>query len=84
MCWKVSFDEVSLFLSKETLMYPGSDPGKPNVLLMVRNGVAAVNIDGNTIHSGLGINCKGHVFPLNDQQKASLHNKLRQKLGQLL
>ena len=62
-------------------MYPRSNPDKPYVLLMAPNGVAAVNIDGNTIHTGLGINCKGHVFPLNDQQKASLQNKLRQKLG---
>ena len=62
-------------------MCPGSNPDKPYVLLMAPNGVAAVNIDGNTIHSGLGINYKWHVFPLNDQQKASLQNKLRQKLG---
>ena len=43
---------------------------------MAPTGVTAVNIDGNTIHSGLGINCTGHFFQLNDQQKASLHNKL--------
>ena len=43
---------------------------------MVPTGVTAVNIDSNIIHSGLGINCKGQFFPLNDLQKASLWNKL--------
>ena len=49
---------------------------KPRVLLLSAAGVAAGNIDGNTIHSGLGINCKGYFFPLNNLQKASLRNKL--------
>ena len=57
-------------------MYRGGHPDKPRVSLLVPTGVAGVNIDGNTIHSGLGINCKAHFFPLNDQQKASLRNKL--------
>ena len=57
-------------------MYRGGHPDKPCVSLLAPTGVAAVNIDGNTIHSGLGINCKGHFFPLNDHQKASLCNKL--------
>ena len=35
-----------------------------------------MNIDGATIHYGLGINYKGHFHPLNDNQKASLQNKL--------
>ena len=35
-----------------------------------------MNIDGATIHYGLGINYKGHFYPLNDNQKASLQNKL--------
>ena len=35
-----------------------------------------MNIDCATIHYGLGINYKGHFYPLNDNQKASLQNKL--------
>ena len=46
------------------------------MLLLAPTAVAAVNIDGNTIHSGLGITCKGQFFPLNDQLKASLRDKL--------
>ena len=61
---------------KKALMYRGGDPDKSRVLLLVPTGGGVVNIDGNTIHSGLGINCKGHFFLLNDQQKASLRNKL--------
>ena len=49
-------------------MYRGDNPGKPLALLLAPTGVAAVNIDGNKIHSRLGINFKGHFFPLNDQQ----------------
>ena len=45
-------------------------------MLMAPTGVTADNIDGNTIHSGLGINSMGHFFQLNYQQKASLQSKL--------
>ena len=47
----------------KTLMYNGGNPGKPRVLLLAPTGVAAVNMDGTTIHSGLGINCKGQLYP---------------------
>ena len=47
------------FSVTKTLMYRGGKPDKPCVLLLVPTGVAVVNIDGNTIHSRLGINCKG-------------------------
>ena len=66
----------------KTLIYNGGDPDKPRVLLLAPTGVAAVNIDGTTIHSGLGINSKGQFCPLNDKQKASLRNKLSE--GMLL
>ena len=49
-------------------MYRGDDPDKPLALLLSPTGVAAVNIDGNKIHSRLGINFKGPFFPLNGQQ----------------
>ena len=60
----------------KTLMYNGGDPDKPRILLLAPTGVSAVNIDGTTIHSGLSINCKGHIYSLNDRQKANLQNKL--------
>ena len=61
-------------------MYNGDEPDKPRVLLITPTGVAAVNIDGTTIHSGLGINCKGQFYPLNDKQKASLWNKFPERM----
>ena len=60
----------------KTLMYNGGDPDKPRVLLLAPTGVASVNTDGNTIHSDLGIHCKGQFYPLNDNQKVSLQNEL--------
>ena len=56
----------------KTLMHNGGDPDKLRVQLLAPTGVAAVNIDGTTIHSGLHINCKGQFHPLNEKQKASL------------
>ena len=45
------------------------------VLLLAPTGVAAVNIDGTTIHSGLGIYSK--IFaPLSDKSRASFRIKL--------
>ena len=43
-------------------MYRGGDPYKRIVLLLAPTGVAAVNINGNTFHSEMGINCKGHFL----------------------
>lgn len=37
--------------------------------------VTPVNTDGRTIHSGLVINCKGHIYPVNDKQTVNLQNK---------
>ena len=68
--------KIIYFSVTKTLMYRGGDRDKSRVLLLAPTGGAPVNIDGSAIHSGLGINCKGHFFPLNDQQKASLRNKL--------
>lgn len=58
------------------LIYNGGDPDKRRLLSFAPTGVSGVNINGATIHSGLGINCKGQFYPLNDKQKASLRNKL--------
>ena len=45
-------------------------------MLLAPTGVAAININGTTIHSGLGINVGSKLYPLKDQQRASLRNKL--------
>ena len=38
-------------------------------------GVAAININGNAIHSDLNIPCRGKLLPLIDTNKAELRNK---------
>ena len=64
------------FLSlNKVLGYKGA-LDKPRILLFAPIGVAAININGTTIHSGLGINVGSKLYPLNDQQRASLRNKL--------
>ena len=57
-------------------MYKDGDPEKPRILLLAPTGVAAVDINETTIHAGLQINVGGKMFPLNDQQRAVLRNKL--------
>ena len=43
--------------------------------MLAPTGVAAVNINGTTIHSGLGIRVKLYAA-LSDKMRASLRNKL--------
>ena len=62
-------------LSK-VLIYKGGEIGKPRILLLAPTGVAAININGTTIHSGLGINVGGKLYPLSEQHRAALRNKL--------
>ena len=50
----------------------GGDPDNPRILLLARNGAAAVHICGTTIHSGLSITCEVQFYPSNDKQKASM------------
>ena len=66
----------NLLLSK-TLTSKSSD--KPRVLLLAQTGVAAVDIDGMTIHSGLGIPISHHgmnIPRLSDKMCSQLKNKL--------
>ena len=60
----------------KVLGYKGGHAHKPRILLLAPTGVAAININGTTIHSGLGINVGSKLYPLNDQQRAALRNKL--------
>ena len=67
----------TIFLSlNKVLGYKDGDADKPRKLLFCLTGVAAININGATIHSDLGINVGSKLYPLNDQQRAALRNKL--------
>ena len=67
----------TIFLSlNKVLGYKEGDADKPIILLLAPSGVAAININGTMIHSGLGINVGSKLYPLNDQQRAVLRNKL--------
>ena len=58
------------------MLFHGGDPNKIRVLVLTPTGVAAINIDGTTIHSGLDIPCKGKLFPLNDKNRALLRKQV--------
>ena len=62
-------------LSK-ALIYKGGELEKPTILLLAPTRVAPININGTTIHSGLGINVGGKLYPLSEQHRAALRNKL--------
>jgi len=57
-------------------MYRGGEPDKKRILVLSPTGVAAVNVDGTTIHTGLGIQTRGKYFPLNDRNRTALRQKL--------
>ena len=57
-------------------MYKGEDLEKPRIWLLAPTRVSAININGVTIHSGLGINFESKLYPLSDRQHAVLRNKL--------
>ena len=59
----------------KVFLYRSGDSGKPRALLLAPTGVPAININGNTIHSGLYIPCRGNLLPLNNVNKAELRNK---------
>ena len=63
----------------KTLSYGSVSVDKPKVLLMAPTGVAAVNIDGTTIHTTLNIpigSLSKNLPPFGDKMKYSLRNKL--------
>ena len=65
---------IHMSLTK-VLMCKGGNLEKPRILLPAPTGVASININGTTIHTGLGI-VGGKRYPLNDRQKAVLRNRL--------
>ena len=63
----------------KTLSYHTKDPEKCKVKNCAPTGIAACNVDGNTIHSELGIPVGnyGKTIPkLSDKKRSSLRNKL--------
>ena len=66
---------INLSLRK-ILIYKGENQEKSRILLLIPTGVAAINIDGTTVHTHLGINVGGKMSPLKDRQKAALSNKI--------
>ena len=56
------------------LSYKG-DNSKAKVMLLAPTGVAAININGTTIHTGLGIPCT-NFHQLSDRQRTNLRIKL--------
>ena len=61
-------------VSKLFLIQSGC-PDKPRILVLAPTGVAAININGTTIHSALHIPCRGKLMPLSGENLAELRNK---------
>lgn len=61
---------------RKVLLHKGGSPAKPRVFLLSYTTVAAININGTTINTALGINVGAKMFPLNDCQRATLRNRL--------
>ena len=62
---------IYMSISK-VLMYKGGHPEKPRIFLLAPTGVAAINIDGTTIHTALGITIGSKLYSLNDCQQGIL------------
>ena len=77
--WEVILNEGLVSILTKTLSYGNISLDKPKVLLMAPTGVAAINIDGTTIHTALNIPVGSfgkNLSPLSDKMKSSLRNKL--------
>ena len=57
-------------------MFKGGNPEKPKILFLAPTAVAAINTNGTTIHTGLGKNIGGNMYPLSDKKRPTLWNKL--------
>ena len=70
---------IKYFLLK-SLSYQSGGSDKEKLLMLAPTGVAAVNIDGSTIHSALGIsperNYGKNVAKMSDKRRSLLRNKL--------
>ena len=66
---------ITMSLNKG-LMCNSVNPYKPRALILAPTGVAAININGTTVPSGLGIGIGKGFFPVNDKKQGILRNKL--------
>ena len=57
------------------LMYRGGEPTKERILVLAPTAVAAITVNGTTIHTGLIIPTQ-KLFPLNSSSKQNLQKKL--------
>ena len=65
---------LTSFLTKPFNLYSGK-PDKKKILLLASTDVAALNVDGTTIHSGLGINPNCNTYSM-----GKLYESLKAKL----
>ena len=74
-CSKSHLTQTIFHAFSKVFLYRSGDPTKTRVLLLAPKGVAAININGNTIDSGFHILCQGKLLTLNEKNKAELKNK---------
>ena len=79
-CGKSHLLTTIKFYLQKSLTYGSKDIGKERLLMLAPTGVAAVNVDGSTIHSTLGIltdySSGKCVSKLSDKRRSSLREKL--------
>ena len=61
-------ETIYMLLSK-VLIYKVGELEKSRILLLAPTRVAAININGTNIHSRLGINVGGKLYPLSKQHR---------------
>ena len=57
-------------------MYKRGNPEIPRMLFLAQTGVAAININDTSIHTSLGINIEGKMYPVSNEQRTTLQNNL--------
>ena len=57
------------------LQYHDSSPEIRRVLILASTGLASINVNSTTVHSLLGLPCRGKLFPLDSNILAALRNK---------
>lgn len=58
------------------LAYKSDELDKPRVIKLAPTGIAAINIDGTTIHTGLSLRPTGTYMSMSDKQRTFVRNKL--------
>ena len=57
------------------LQYHDSSPEIRRVLILASTGLASINVNSTTVHSLLGLPCRGKLSPLDSNILAALRNK---------